>query len=69
VARASRGPGQSRAGGSAYALVALVLAGSLAGALVAYAAGRIDGAAVVYFALLNAGALLLFRPRRRPGRR
>jgi uncharacterized membrane protein len=50
------------------AVVAVALLGSLSGALVAFALGILDGTAVAYFAVFNAAALLLFRPRRYPGR-
>jgi hypothetical protein len=49
-------------------VVVVALVGSLAGAGVAYAFGILDRTAAGYFALFNAAVLLLFRPRRYPGR-
>jgi len=59
---------QGRRRRSWLAVVAVALLGSLSGALVAFALGILDGTAVAYFAVFNAAALLLFRPRRYPGR-
>jgi hypothetical protein len=49
-------------------VLVVALVGSAAGAGVAYALGILDRGALAYFALFNAAALLLLRPRRYPGR-
>jgi hypothetical protein len=61
-----RQPPDGRRGSWVVIVVALV--GSAAGAGLAYAAGVLDADAVGYFVAFNAVVLLLFRPRRYPGR-
>jgi hypothetical protein len=71
AARLGLGPGLGRPFGGRrpwLLLVTVVVFGSLAGALLAFALGILDGIAVGYFAVVNAVALLLFRPRKYPGR-